>query len=81
MPTALSGSNKVLEWSDNVKVVLQAKGDVFYIDPPTDWMFGFPKTIDLSTETLDKDWLIAKGYPEKDADFALNHIRIWEKDD
>jgi hypothetical protein len=66
---------------ETIRNVLNAKGNVFYVDPPTGWMFGFPKVIDLSKETLDEDWLVAKGYPKRDVDFALNHVRIWEKYD
>jgi len=60
------------------------------VDPPSGWMYGFPKAIKSvpDGETLHTfDWssltevykklLEASGYPAKDIDFALEHSRFW----
>lgn len=51
-----------------------------WIDPPTGWMYGFPKQF-LPTEgqTL-RDFIEASGYPMKDWDnWAKNHVRFWKE--
>lgn len=47
------------------------------VDPPSGWMYGFPMVWDKELEPDLKTFLRAKGYPEKDLDFAMNHIRMW----
>ena len=50
------------------------------IDPPFGWRYGFPK--ELPNEVKDvKSWLIEQGYPEKEADFAVQHCRFWEQEE
>ena len=51
-----------------------------YVDPPYGHKYGFPKALpDLMVEDM-RAWLIECGYPEKDADFALKHCRMWEEE-
>lgn len=51
------------------------------IDPPSGWMYGFPKEISIleyeSEEFNMGDWLVQNGYPKDNVPFALEHIRIW----
>lgn len=47
------------------------------VDPPSGWMYGFPALWDKEKQPELKEFLKEKGYPEKDIDFALNHIRMW----
>jgi len=35
---------------------------VVYIDPPSGWMYGFPKALPDDVEDVDA-WLIENGYP------------------
>jgi hypothetical protein len=53
-----------------------------WIDPPSGWMYGFPKFLprELHDATDDQliDWLVSEGYPirnESDRYLALNHSR------
>lgn len=44
------------------------------IDPPSGWMYGFPKEVEE-----DSDWeevLKEAGYPKKDIEFALSYMRV-----
>ena len=34
------------------------------IDPPSGWMFGFPKPIPDGVKDINK-WLVEQGYPQK----------------
>jgi hypothetical protein len=36
----------------------------YYIDPPSGWLYGFPKKIPKSRLNDVTNWLIEKGYPE-----------------
>ena len=36
-----------------------------YIDPPSGWMYGFPKIIPPEHQTRTLEWLVEQGYPEK----------------
>jgi hypothetical protein len=49
-----------------------------WYDPPSGWMYGFPKAwpegIEVSTENL-KIQLTLHGYPAKDIPLALKHTR------
>lgn len=56
---------------------------VLMIDPPSGWLYGFPKIVHEEFHTLGEDfdlarWLISEGYPEKDIDLALKYSRYWE---
>lgn len=46
-----------------------------YIDPPYGWMYGFPKPDPGLVGKALEDWLKEQGYPEKDIDFAVKHMR------
>lgn len=47
------------------------------IDPPSGWMYGFPKIYDPSPEVSCEEWLIANGYPMEEASWAANHSHSW----
>jgi hypothetical protein len=53
-----------------------------YIDPPSGWMFGFPKPIPKDTKDV-REWLIQNGYPEGLIDELGDHFycRHWERPD
>ena len=34
------------------------------IDPPSGWMYGFPKVLPEGTENV-TEWLISEGYPKE----------------
>lgn len=45
-------------------------------DPPSGWMYGFPKSyLPADNETLVES-LIRDGYPEDEAEFASKHTRF-----
>lgn len=45
-------------------------------DPPSGWLYGFPRSYKpLPNESL-KDTLIRDGYPAKDAEFGAKHCRF-----
>jgi hypothetical protein len=48
------------------------------IDPPSGWMYGFPKVLPDNVNL--RAWLLEQGYPEKDVDWAMDHCRYWEVD-
>lgn len=48
------------------------------IDPPSGWMYGFPKERPSAPEVNMRSWLVENGYPEEDVDWAMNHCRMWE---
>ncbi len=47
------------------------------VDPPSGWRYGFPKVYNPEQDGMMKDWLVKNGYPIKDVEFALNHLRVW----
>jgi len=53
----------------------------YWVDPPSGWMYGFPKKWDGNGEI--NDWLIQEGYPEP----LLNsygeyfYTRMWYADE
>jgi hypothetical protein len=56
---------------------------VLMIDPPSGWLYGFPKPVHEEFHILGSDfdlakWLIDEGYPEEDIALALKHSRYWE---
>ena len=51
-----------------------------WVDPPSGWMYGFPEILPDDVVNL-RQWLIDKGYPERDVDFAMNHMRTWPVDE
>ena len=50
------------------------------IDPPSGWMYGFPDYWIEEDHGSMEDFLRFKKYPEKDIDFALEHMRILHED-
>ena len=50
------------------------------IDPPSGWMYGFPDYWIEEDHGSMEDFLRLKKYPEKDIDFALEHMRILHED-
>jgi len=53
-----------------------------YIDPPSGWKYGFPKVLPNPMPEDLYDWLVSKGYPQKEIDSCGKHFyyRIWEGD-
>lgn len=49
-----------------------------YIDPPSGWKYGFPLIYCADVDGDMSDWLLSKGYPKKDLNFALKYLRMWE---
>lgn len=52
------------------------------IDPPSGWLYGFPK--EMPSFVIDtKAWLVANGYPKKEIDEhgEYFYVRIWMEDD
>lgn len=47
------------------------------IDPPSGWRYGFPRVYDEAQDGAMREFLLAAGYPERDVDFALEHMRSW----
>ena len=50
-------------------------------DPPSGWMYGFPKPIPLNIIGNDEaltQLLIDAGYPSRDIPLALRHSRYWD---
>jgi hypothetical protein len=52
------------------------KKTVMFIDPPTGWMYGFPKpapeNIRDMTQAQLHEWFVANGYPQKELDIWKN---------
>lgn len=53
---------------------LYARGKM--IDPPTGWLYGFPKVYNPEEGENLTDFLIRHHYPEKDVYFALKYMRV-----
>lgn len=56
---------------------------VTVIDPPSGWMYGFPKILpDSVGVTKIKEWLVANGYPQSEIDSYGKHFRyrMWQTD-
>ena len=50
----------------------------YMIDPPGGWRYGFPLAYDEKQDGPMREFLLANGYPERDVDFALKHMRAWK---
>jgi hypothetical protein len=37
-----------------------------WVDPPSGWMFGFPKIWDQTIHTDLRSWLVNEGYPQEE---------------
>ena len=66
---------KIIPKPNNVEV----KGK-FYVDPPSGWQYGFPAPYDQSKDGTIEEFLIAKGYPNKDVKWASENCRMWHED-
>ena len=58
------------------------KKTVTMIDPPSGWMYGFPKAVPDDVDMFgDKliAWLIEEGYPS-DKTELLNRCRYWQQE-
>lgn len=68
--------NKVAteEYKKNHSIVFEQR---VMVDPPSGWMYGFPALWDKKKYGTLAMFLRAKGYPEKDIDFALSYCRMW----
>ena len=53
------------------------------IDPPSGWMYGFPKAVPNPKLQDMMAWLVSEGYPQKLIDEFGDHFhcRHWETDD
>lgn len=45
------------------------------IDPPSGWKYGFPRRYVRADGDIG-EFLVKNGYPRKDVDFALRHLRM-----
>jgi vacuolar-type H+-ATPase subunit I/STV1 len=53
---------------------------VSIIDPPSGWMYGFPRIHDRPNHQSLEEWLVEKGYPARDAGWASEHCRYWQQE-
>lgn len=50
------------------------------VDPPSGWMYGFPKAVPDAVWKDEKKfdrWIVEQGYPEHEWGWAKKHIRVW----
>lgn len=53
-----------------------------YIDPPSGWLYGFPKVYDKQPTEKFESWLLKNGYPKSLIERGMhNHCRYWEDRD
>lgn len=54
------------------------------IDPPSGWMYGFPKAMPKKFDTFEEQraWLVSEGYPQKQIDNMGDYFycRYWEEE-
>ena len=50
----------------------------YWLDPPSGWMYGFPKLWNPNTDPDIETWLLKNGYPESQVEFGLTYLRQWE---
>lgn len=52
------------------------KKTVVYIDPPSGWLYGFPKPAPKNIQKMSKEqlheWFVANGYPQREIDYWNN---------
>jgi hypothetical protein len=46
------------------------------LDPPGGWRFGFPLEFDPDPGESLRDWMVRKGYPVENVDFAMKWLRV-----
>ncbi|NBS62004.1 MAG: hypothetical protein EBT26_08225 [Microbacteriaceae bacterium] len=54
-----------------------------WIDPPSGWKYGFPKTFDTEKDGDMHTWLVANGYPQEEIEDlgAQFYVRQWLTDE
>lgn len=52
------------------------------IDPPSGWMYGFPKEYTKKPDEDFNEWLVHEGYPQKliDEFGAYLYCRYWDEE-
>ena len=56
-------------------------GAVMIVDPPSGWMYGFPRPYNPKKNESDEKWFARMGYPQRlIVDGMLEHLRWWSKD-
>jgi hypothetical protein len=55
------------------------KRDPLFVDPPSGWQYGFPLPYDSEKDGDLGQFLVDKGYPAKDVDFALKYCRFYKE--
>ena len=70
-----------MPWNIERKNYMQNKHNVKMIDPPSGWMYGFPKVIPNDVTDVNK-WLVENGYPQAQVDKFSNQLpcRFWYDD-
>jgi len=57
---------------------------VMMIDPPSGWMYGFPKAMPKKFDSFEEQraWLVSEGYPQKLIEEYGDHFycRYWEQE-
>lgn len=48
-----------------------------WVDPPSGWMYGFPKIFRPNTDGNLTDWLVKNGYPKENISKEM-HFRFWD---
>jgi hypothetical protein len=51
------------------------------VDPPSGWMYGFPRVYDRIKDGKLSDFYLRHGYPKEDIEFACKYTRSWFDDD
>lgn len=46
-------------------------GKPYWVDPPSGWMYGFPRLYDPQKDGPLREWMVANGYPKALADKGL----------
>ena len=54
---------------------------VLMCDPPSGWMYGFPKPIPEEVVGDMDEWLVSEGYPRSMLSEGGTPCRFWEVDD
>ena len=60
------------------QVPLDRSGKIV-VDPPSGWMYGFPRVYDPEPGEPEAEWFLRNGYPAKMLD-QLKYCRWWDKE-
>lgn len=54
-----------------------------WIDPPSGWLYGFPKIWDSNINPNLRSWIVEQGYPQSQIDYLGRHfyVRKWSAED